>query len=85
MSYSVDIREEKLKNKVAHDYFLNFDNTKIIGNIDFCIADKNKNAISLLCAEAKKGSSNDIYDSFVQLILTIGKIEYLRKIFPHNY
>lgn len=80
MSYSFDIREEELKNKVAHDYFLNFDNTKIIGNIDFCIADKNKNDISLLWAEAKKGSSHDIYDSFVQLILTIGK----NRIFEEN-
>ncbi len=32
-----NIREEELKNKVVHDYFHNFDCTKIIGNIDFCV------------------------------------------------
>jgi hypothetical protein len=35
-SYS-NIREEELKNKVASDYFPEFDATKIIGNIDFCV------------------------------------------------
>ena len=33
-----NIKEEELKNKVAHDYFAKFDSTQIIGNIDFCIA-----------------------------------------------
>ena len=35
MSY-INIREEELKNKVASDYFSQFDTTKIIGNVDFC-------------------------------------------------
>lgn len=38
MAYSNTLREEELKNKVANDYFSSYDNTKIIGNIDFCIA-----------------------------------------------
>ena len=38
MVYSNTLREEELKNKVANDYFSSYDNTKIIGNIDFCIA-----------------------------------------------
>jgi len=33
MSYSIKLREEELKNKVAHDYFIEYDNTRIIGNI----------------------------------------------------
>lgn len=37
MSYSNDLREEELKNKIAVDYFKDYDSTKIIGNIDFCI------------------------------------------------
>ncbi|MCS6969145.1 MAG: hypothetical protein NZM39_11210 [Bernardetiaceae bacterium] len=32
------LRQEKLKNKVAQDYFWLYDYTKIIGNIDFCAA-----------------------------------------------
>ena len=35
--FSLTIREEELKNKVAAEYFAEFDATKIIGNIDFCI------------------------------------------------
>lgn len=80
MAYSKSIREEELKNKVASDLFSQFDSTKIIGNIDFCISDKNNPDISYLWAEAKKGNNNDIYDSFVQLILTIGK----EKAFDNN-
>lgn len=74
MPYTADIREEELKNRVARDFFAKFDAAKIIGNIDFCIADKNNPDISYLWAEAKKGAANNnIYDSLVQLILTIGK------------
>jgi len=71
------ILEEELKNKVAQDYFAIFDCTAIIGKIDFCVSLKNTqptliDTASLVWAEAKKGSS-DIYKSFIQLILTIGK------------
>ncbi|MBL7785794.1 MAG: hypothetical protein JNM36_07800 [Chitinophagales bacterium] len=70
----LQIREEELKNKVAQDYFSAFDCTKIIGNIDFCVA----NPIplpelhSLFWAEAKKGKA-DLYTAITQLVLTIGK------------
>jgi hypothetical protein len=37
MKYA-NIREEELKNKVSQDYFTDFDTTKIIGNIDFCVS-----------------------------------------------
>ena len=88
MTYS-NIREEELKNKVAQAYFAAFDCTKIVGNIDFCVAASSHNpqqdlfleTESLLWAEAKKGSS-DLYKSIVQLILTIGKARTFDKQLP---
>ena len=73
-----NIQEEELKNKVAHDWFPAYDSTQIIGKIDFCIAmpkegDETFETESLLWAEAKAGTKKDVYESFVQLILTIGK------------
>jgi len=81
-----NIREEELKNKVAQDYFWIYDCTKIIGNVDFCVCmHQSKKELfeqeSLLWAEAKKGSS-DIYNSIVQLILTIGKARTFDKFLP---
>ena len=96
MAYSTSLREEEIKNKVAADYFKSYDSTKIIGNIDFCIAkitDKSEGrqgllfndaeiTQSLLWAEAKKGTKHDIYESFVQLILTIGKGRTFEEFLP---
>ena len=81
-----DIKEEELKNKIAQSYFGEFDCTKIIGNIDFCVCIHQSpkelfEQESLLWAEAKKGSS-DIYNSLVQLILTIGKARTFDKFLP---
>lgn len=85
MKYS-NIREEELKNKLAQDYFWIYDCTKIVGNVDFCVAmfQSQKELFeqeSLLWAEAKRGSSN-IYYSIVQLILTIGKARTFDKFLP---
>ena len=85
MRYS-NIREEELKNKVAQEYFWMYDCSKIIGNVDFCVAmhQSQKELFeqeSLLWAEAKTGSSN-IYNSIVQLILTIGKARTFDKFLP---
>lgn len=85
MKYS-NIREEELKNKVAQDYFWVYDCTKIVGNVDFCVCmHQSQRELfeqeSLLWAEAKKGSS-DIYNSIVQLILTIGKARTFDKFLP---
>lgn len=82
-----NIQEEELKNKVAHDYFTNYDSTQIIGKIDFCIAMPQDGAElfeteSLLWAEAKAGTKKDIYESFVQLILTIGKARTFDQYLP---
>ena len=38
--YDLNIREEQLKNEVRDDFFYNFDNSKIIQDIDFSIAVK---------------------------------------------
>jgi hypothetical protein len=72
-------REEEVKNKIARDYFQDFDCTKILGDVDFCVTIKQKNnnqleleTESFLWAEAKKGKA-DFITSIVQLILTIGK------------
>ncbi|MGI0439179.1 hypothetical protein ACRE1S_01370 [Helicobacter himalayensis] len=54
----------------------NLDSTQILGKIDFCISYNTKTLfqpINFLWAEAKKGNKADIIESFVQLILTIGK------------
>ncbi len=78
MAYYGNILEEELKNKVAQDLFYGFDTTQIIGRIDFCVAIPAdplglNETEPLLWAEAKKGTSHDIYESFIQLILTLGK------------
>lgn len=86
--YSLTIREEELKNKVAHDFFSDYDTTQIIGNIDFCVSVPVQRQLSffgrqsLLWAEAKSGKNKDIYESFVQLILTIGKARTFEKHIP---
>ena len=88
MSY-INIREEELKNKIAQNYFSDFDCTKILGNIDFCvqIPRRNRKQISLydveflLWAEAKKGKT-DILSAIVQLILTIGKARTFTRHLP---
>jgi len=86
MPYDINSREEELKYKIALDYFGNYDFTKIIGNVDFCVAmhQSGKELFeteSLLWAEAKKGVS-DIYNSLVQLILTVGKARTFDKFLP---
>ncbi len=79
--YDLTIAEEELKNKVATDFFGDFDSTERPNNIDFVVAQKytlTQNNQSnekqyLLWAEAKRGNKSDIIESFIQLILTIGK------------
>ncbi len=90
MAYDKDLREEEIKNKVASDCFADFDCTQIIGNIDFCVTIKTEGeelfeVESLLWAEAKQGTNEDIYASFVQLILTIGKSRVFNDKLPPKY
>lgn len=92
MAYSLTIPEEELKNKIARDYFSKFDCTQIIGKIDFCVATQSKTkqqdliaSPSILWAESKRGNQADLCESFVQLILTIGKNHIIDDILPPNY
>ena len=89
--YPINIREEELKNRVGKDFFSQYDTTKIIGNIDFCVAVPDNDSLfrneteSLVWAEAKEGISHNIYHSFVQLILTIGKARTFDRNLPPQY
>ncbi len=80
-----NFREEELKNKIAEDFFWNYDCTKILGDVDFCVSlyqsKKSSDETSLFWAEAKRGSS-DIYKSIVQLVLTIGRARTFDKHLP---
>lgn len=87
-----NIKEEELKHCVARDWFPEYDTTRIIGDIDFSVYDRKRDEESLidasvcfLWAEAKKGTKNDIYESFVQLIITIGKAKTFDKILPPEF
>lgn len=96
MPYSVALREEELKLHIAKDFFSGFDTTPIIGNIDFCVAvAAEQNTLfnmaedptfieSILWAEAKKGvkSESGMYESLVQLILTVGKARTFDRYLP---
>ena len=89
MSYSILIREEELKNKVAQDWFQSYDTTNILGAIDFCVAlsaDNNHTSeiASFLWAEAKKGEKANLDESFAQLIITIGKARTFEKYLPSD-
>jgi hypothetical protein len=89
--YPLNIREEELKNRVGKDFFEQYDTTKIIGNIDFCVAVPDNDTLfkdeteSLVWAEAKEGTSHSITHSFVQLILTIGKARTFDHYLPPQY
>ena len=89
--YDLNIREEELKHKVARDWFANYDTTQIIDNIDFAVAIQPtgneiwKDTEYLLWAEAKKGNKQNIYDSVVQLIFTIGKGRINERHMPPKY
>lgn len=87
MAYDSTIREEEVKNKLRMDYFKEYDPTPILGNIDFAVAVPTDGAQLfeteyLLWAESKKGTQANIYESFVQLILTIGKARTFDKHLP---
>ena len=79
--FPLDISEEALKSRVAKEFFAPFD-YEPFGKIDFCISYRyDTESLHFLWAEAKKGKS-DIYTSFVQLILTIGKADLYEDMLP---
>ena len=75
------LQEEELKARIGDAFFSAFDCDTIIGKIDFCVTQaltrhnvtETAPIVSLLWAEAKRGTVSDIYKPLVQLILTIGK------------
>ncbi len=75
--YPLRAPEEQVKACVAKDFFSAHDTTNFIGHIDFTVAENAPGEplvrTYLLWAEAKKGDRHDIDESFVQLILTIGR------------
>lgn len=90
MAYDSNLREEEVKNKLRADYFKDYDSTPILGNVDFAVAVPTDGAQLfeteyLLWAESKKGTQADICESFVQLILTIGKERTFDKHMPPPY
>lgn len=94
--FPIDLLEETLKIKVRDAYFSKFSMSQI-GRVDFAISVKKEIAFDLflpnidsfdnynqylLWAESKKGIDHDIYESIVQLILTIGKERTFEKNLP---
>lgn len=76
MQELLTLTEEKLKSKIKDLYFKKFN---YFGDkIDFTITQNLGilGEINLLWAEAKNGRDSCIYESFIQLILTIGKYRY---------
>ena len=83
MRYS-NIREEELKNRVATDFFDDYDCDTIIQNIDFSVRLKYNTIVDsdyFLWAEAKN-KPTDINLMLTQLILTIGKARTFDNIMP---
>ena len=90
MSYSNNIREEEIKNRLRKDFFKEYDAEQVLGDIDFAVAVPISEphffeTEYLLWAEAKKGTQHDIYESFVQLIITIGKARTFDKVLPPSF
>lgn len=85
------IREEEVKNKIRQEFFQDYDATPILGDIDFAVTTKRSSEDDLsdqeyfLWAEAKAGNTEDIYASFVQLIITIGKAHTHESYLPPRY
>lgn len=84
-------REEEIKNLIRDRFFKDYDATPIIGDIDFAVTTRQSNQIKLfdreyfLWAEAKAGTKADIYASFVQLIITIGKAHTIERYLPPRF
>ena len=75
--FSPNPQSEAIKLDKEQKAFLKMlDSTQILGRIDFCVSYQARTLfqpINFLWAEAKRGNKSDIIESFIQLILTIGK------------
>ena len=93
MDQTITIREEEIKNALRDQFFSAYDATPILGDIDFAVTSRRDDPSQqelferewFLWAEAKKGSSHSINDSFIQLILTIGKAHIHEKHMPPTF
>ncbi len=89
--YSLKDKEGTIINNVREDYFADYDCRKLIGNIDFSVAIRQEGTYRMdeveymLWAEAKQGNKHPIYESFIQLILTIGKERTFDKNMPPKF
>ena len=77
--YSLKDNETTLINKIREDYFSEYNCNNNFNHLDFAVAIRKEGRELypddeyVLWAEAKQGCKHDIYESFIQLILTIGK------------
>lgn len=91
MAKNDKIREEEVKNRVREDFFQDYDATPVLGDIDFAVTLKRTKETEIfdreyfLWAEAKAGTEEDIYASFVQLIITIGKAKAHESHLPPHF
>ena len=79
------VQEDETKNILKRDYFADYDWTKVIGKIDLAVYSLPGLGVlqtPFLWAETKPGKNWDIYESFVQLILTIGKARIYEQEMP---
>ena len=87
MKYDKNAREKTIENKLRKDFFSRYNAEETLGDIDFAVT------IPVECpqlfepeyflwAEAKKSNHYDLYESIVQLILTIGKARTFVDILP---
>lgn len=81
------VREKEVENLVKKEFFSEFDWTKSVGDIDLTVCSQpvlGSRQITYLWAEAKKGTEQDIFESFIQLIITVGKAKtYERELPPY--
>ena len=87
MGYNIHSREKEVENRLRKDYFSAFDAEEVLGDVDFSVGIPQDGLQLfekeyLLWAEAKKSNHHDIYESLVQLILTIGKARTFDKHLP---
>lgn len=87
--YSLKDKEGTIINNVREDFFKEYDCRKLIGNIDFSVAIPREGGLFpeeyVLWAEAKQGDKHKLYESFIQLILTIGKERTIDKFLPPKF
>lgn len=76
MAKKENIQEDETKNVLKARYFADYDWTRVIGKIDLVVRSVPQSGVLPTCflwAETKQGRRKDIFESFIQLILTIGK------------